>query len=171
MLWTSKYAKVPKFHYPHNFLEKTCNCKIYVKLLIISIAQYDQLMFFSYTVRYDLFDTMIFPKAKPDGAMFVGGFIKGIKSWITGQAAETVDTVEVFPISDKRNNGTCLQIYLHDDLNLIRTGSIQRNILLNLYQRIIDIYKSMHSSSIAYGGSKNYIAKKLACKELQNVRN
>ena len=115
---------------------------------------------------------MIFPKAKPDGAIaLVGGFIKGIKSFITGQAEETINTVEVFPISDERNNCTCLHIYLHDELNLICTGNIQRD-SLKLYRRIIDIYKCMHSPFIANVVSKKHsIVKKLPCKELQNVRN
>ena len=83
-------------------------------------------------------------KSKGIPARFLGA-IKSIWNGKEGVSENPTEETLQIPIFDLRQmQNICLGIYLHDDLNMIRTGGIQRSSdILRLHTRIITIYQSL----------------------------
>ena len=98
------------------------------------------LMYFSPRAdEYNVCDAMVYPQADPTKSkgLFAGAFC-AVSSRLFGQATEV--------LSDLRQmRNLCLQIYLHDDLDLIRTGGIaKRGIdILRLFTRITTVHHNL----------------------------
>ncbi len=107
-----------------------------------------------------------------------GGLFSFLKDLVTGSNAEEKATdmsiEDAVPITDlKRMRKLCLEIYLHDDVSLICTGSIEKDTdLLELYSRIINVYRCLYSPSVVYEMDKWRVQyTSWTCKPLQHVSN
>ncbi len=89
-----------------------------------------------------MFDPMISPKKDP--AKHSSDLIVSVTtSWF---ATHGDSCIIQFPISNfKLMHNICLKIYLHDDLNLIRTGAIEKgtDMMQTLFNHITDVYHSL----------------------------
>ena len=120
------------------------------------------------------FDAMICPSkfdAKPNEVKTIGRLFTSLKDYVTGSNADekSKDTgvQDAIPINDfKQMRKLCLEIYLHDDLNLLTTGSIQKDTdLLKLFSGINNVYNCLQNPFV--NAQKNL---KSLLSPLKNVR-
>ena len=120
------------------------------------------------------------PKTKPklsNESKSKGGIFSYFKDLVTGSNAEEkaadMSIEDAIPFTDlKHMRKLCLEIYLHDDVNLICTGSIEKNTnLLALYSRIINVYRCLYSPLVMYEMEKWVGVQQMiwTCKPLQHV--
>ena len=124
--------------------------------------------------EFHVFDAMIHPNTKQDDSKS-----KGISARVVGAIMSlwngkervsenpTEETVQTFDLKQMRN--MCLGIYLHDDLNLIRTGGIERGSdILALFNHIISVHNSLCYPYLQDGRAFSQ-AQRWFCYNLNNV--
>ena len=128
--------------------------------------------------EYNVFDAMIYPsRAKqedPKSRGFsdrIAGAFGAFSSRLFGRdnnsETEAKEPVQI-PIFDlKQMRSMCLKIYLHDELNLICTGAIERGTdILGLFTRITTVHHSLCYASLQDRQKHVY---NWSCQHLLNV--
>lgn len=122
----------------------------------------------------DVFDAMIYPSQAKQGDTKSKGFsdrIAGaIGRWFgrdNNSETEAKEPVQI-PIFDlKQMRSMCLKIYVHDELNLIRTGAIERGTdILGLFTHITTVHHNLCYASLQDGQKQVY---NWSCQHLLNV--
>ncbi len=139
-----------------NYQRSDAQNGLHIKHIMIAL-----MYFYSHADEYNVFDAMIYPQAKEEDPAKSKGFFAGafgvFSSRLLGRnnnsETDAKEPVQI-PISNlKQMRSMCLQIYLHDDLNLIRIGGIaERGIdILGLFIRITTVHYNLCYSYLQDG--------------------